>query len=108
MITRNISRGVKADGAQDRPYHHLAPIVLKSENLNHLEPSGPVQACEGIYLNFTYYSSMCLKRLLETQETGRRLKILCVVAQPWLACHRRFTIANWPQSVRNKPTYAAQ
>jgi hypothetical protein len=30
------------------------PIVLKSENLKHLEPSGPVQACNGIALHFLY------------------------------------------------------
>jgi len=29
------------------------PIVLKSGNLNLLEPSGPVQACNGIALPFT-------------------------------------------------------
>jgi hypothetical protein len=29
------------------------PIVLKSGNLNLLEPSGPVQACNGIALSFT-------------------------------------------------------
>jgi hypothetical protein len=31
-------------------YHLHVPIVLKSGNLNHLEPSGPVQACNGIPL----------------------------------------------------------
>ena len=31
------------------------PIVLKSGNLNLLEPSGPVQACNGIALPFTFY-----------------------------------------------------
>ena len=30
------------------------PIVLKSGNLNHLEPSGPVQACNGIDLPFRF------------------------------------------------------
>jgi hypothetical protein len=30
-------------------------IVLKSEGLNLLEPSGPVQACNGIALPFYYY-----------------------------------------------------
>jgi hypothetical protein len=29
------------------------PIVLKSGNLNLLEPSGPVKACNGIALPFT-------------------------------------------------------
>jgi len=31
------------------------PIVLKYENLNLLEPAGPVQACNGIALPFYYY-----------------------------------------------------
>jgi hypothetical protein len=31
------------------------PIVLKSGNLNLLEPSGPVQACKGIALSLPYY-----------------------------------------------------
>ena len=47
--TRNISWGVKADGAQGwQPYHLLVPIVLKYGFLKLLEPSGPVQACTGI------------------------------------------------------------
>jgi len=37
-------RGVK--GGQ--PYHLHVPIALKSASLNLLEPSGPVQACNGI------------------------------------------------------------
>jgi hypothetical protein len=42
---------VKADGAQGwTPCHLYVPIVLKSEILNLLEPSGPVQACNGIDL----------------------------------------------------------
>ena len=39
--TRNISCAVKAVGV---------PIVLKPGNLNPLQPSGPVQACNGIAL----------------------------------------------------------
>jgi hypothetical protein len=51
MSTRNISWGVNAAGAQGCPPYHLqAPNVLKSESLNLLEPSGPVQACNGIAL----------------------------------------------------------
>ena len=30
------------------PYHLHMPIVFKSGSLNLLEPSGPVQACNGI------------------------------------------------------------
>jgi len=52
MSTRNISWGVKAAGAQGwQPYHLHMPIVLKSGSLKPLEPSGPVQACNGIALD---------------------------------------------------------
>ena len=41
--------GEKAAGAYGwQPYHLHVPIVLKSGSLNLLEPSGPVQACNGI------------------------------------------------------------
>jgi len=54
MSTRNISRGVKVAGAYGwQPYHIHVPIVLKYGSLNLLEPSGPVQACNGIALPFT-------------------------------------------------------
>ena len=49
MSTRIISWGVKAAGAEGwQTYHLYVRIVLKSESLNLLEPSGPVQACNGI------------------------------------------------------------
>jgi hypothetical protein len=51
ISTRNISWGVKAAGAYGwQPYHFHVPIVLKSGSLNLLEPSGLVQACNGIAL----------------------------------------------------------
>ena len=51
--TRNISWGVKAAGALGwQPYHFHVPIVLKCGRLTFLEPSGPVQACNGIVLPF--------------------------------------------------------
>ena len=34
------------------------PIVLKSGNLNLLEPSGPVQACNGIALPLPFYGEV--------------------------------------------------
>ena len=53
MNTRSISCGVKVTGAWGwQPYHLHVPIVLKSGSLNLLEPSGPVQACNGIALAF--------------------------------------------------------
>ena len=49
MSTRNISWGVKVASAYGwQPYHLQVPIVLKSGNLNLLEPSGPVLACNVI------------------------------------------------------------
>ena len=51
MSTRTISWEVKTTGAQGwQPYHLHVPIVLKSGNVSLLEPSGPVQACNGIAL----------------------------------------------------------
>jgi len=51
MSTRNISWGGKGGrciGLTTLPFH--VPIVLSSGSLNRLEPSGPVQACNGIAL----------------------------------------------------------
>ena len=45
--------GVKAVGAKNWPYHLRVPIVLKSVNLDLLEPKVTVQACNGIA--FTFY-----------------------------------------------------
>jgi len=51
MSTRNISCGVKAAGVYGRKRFNLhVPTVLKSGSLNLLEPSGPVQDCNGINL----------------------------------------------------------
>jgi len=55
MSTRNISWGVKMASAYGwQPYHIHVPIVLKSGSLNLLEPSGPVQACNGIAIPLFY------------------------------------------------------
>ena len=43
-----------------QPYHLHVPIVLKSGSLNLLEPSGPVQACNGIALLFYKYHNYLL------------------------------------------------
>jgi len=39
-----------------QPYHIHVPIVLKSGTLNLLEPSGPVQACNGVTLHLILFS----------------------------------------------------
>ena len=58
MSTRNISWGVKAAGAYGwQPHHHHVPIILKSGSLSLLEPSEPVQACDGIALTFNNSST---------------------------------------------------
>jgi hypothetical protein len=45
--------GIKAAGALGwQPYHPHVTIVYKSGSLDLLEPSGPVQACNGIALSF--------------------------------------------------------
>jgi len=49
MSTRSIFWWVKAAGAYGwLPCHRHVPIVEESGSLNLLEPSGPVQACNGI------------------------------------------------------------
>jgi len=59
MSTRNISWGVKAAGSQAwQPYHLHMPNILKFGSVNLLESSGPVQACTGITLSFTFYKSV--------------------------------------------------
>jgi len=51
MSSRIISWGVKAAGAWCwQPYHLHVSNFMESGNLNHLDPSGPVQPCTGIAL----------------------------------------------------------
>jgi hypothetical protein len=61
MSTRNISWGLKAAGAYGwQTYHLHVPIVLKSGSLNLLEPSGPVQVCNGIMIWYIYLTAVGL------------------------------------------------
>ena len=56
MSTTNISCMVKAADVYGwQPYHLHVPIVLKSGSLILQEPSGPVQACNGIVLQHPKY-----------------------------------------------------
>jgi len=51
--------GVKAAGMKGwQPYHLHVPTVLKSGRLNLLEPSGPVQVCNGIVLSLLSCKSL--------------------------------------------------
>jgi hypothetical protein len=63
MSTSNISWGVKAACTYDwQTSHFRVPTVSKSWSLNLLEPSGPVQACNGIALHFTDKSCITSRR----------------------------------------------
>ena len=54
MSTTNISWGVKAAGVEGwQPYRLYVLIVLQPGSLNLMEPSGPVQVCNGDV--FTFY-----------------------------------------------------
>jgi len=58
VSTRNTSWGVKAAGVQDwRSYHIHVPSALKSDSLNFLEPSGPIQAHLGIAVPLQYFKT---------------------------------------------------
>jgi len=49
ISTRNISFGGKGGRCVGwQPYHFYVPTVLKYGSVKFLEPSGPVQACNGI------------------------------------------------------------
>jgi len=63
MSTRNTSSGIKAAGTYGwQPYQLHVPIVLTSGNLSFLEPSGPVQACNGIALPLSVVRTMNIER----------------------------------------------
>jgi hypothetical protein len=76
MSTRNISFGGKGDrcvGLTTLP--HSSAICLKSGSLNLLEPSGPVQACNGIalplLLNCICHHRFARAALLEQAECDK-------------------------------------
>jgi hypothetical protein len=89
MSTRNNSCGIRVAGAYGwQPYHPHVSIVLKSGSLNLLEPSGPVQACNGIDLpsplstdiNYLHHSSVqhsdCKRRSFIPKQTVDRFVFL--------------------------------
>ena len=47
--------GTDRETPKYREKHLHVPTVLKSGSLNLLEPSGPVQACNGIALPFNFF-----------------------------------------------------
>jgi len=61
MSTGNIYWGVKATSAYGWQLYHLQVlIVLKSWGFNLLEPSGPVQVCNGILLSLPIILCKCI------------------------------------------------
>jgi hypothetical protein len=74
MSTRNISWGVKADGAYGwQPYHSYVPTVLKSESLNLLVPPRPLQELlypfkeiydTNQYLNYNYVRLLLIRSIV--------------------------------------------
>ena len=83
MSTRNISWGVKAVGAYGwQPYHLHVPIVLKSGSLNLLEPSGPIQGCNGIALPLLCNYSLCSNIYSSLIQMGPVL-VWCVLSGAW-------------------------
>ena len=78
--SRNISWGIKAAGAYGwQPYHLHVPSVLKSGSLNLLEPSGSVQACNGIALPLPLSNSVkynqCWLNLTKNQAFHMKIKV---------------------------------
>jgi hypothetical protein len=85
--------GIKASGAYSwQTCHLLVPIVLKSGNLNLLEPSGTGKACNGIALPFFFV----FKGLNKCNSTSTSLhafkelkrKIYCTFALRWCSVRR--------------------
>ena len=94
MNTRKYFLGVKAAGALGwQPYHLHEALVLKCWSLKLLEPSGPVQACNGIALPsylFTIQWRYCCKHSITITYCWESY-------WPWLlktAC-RNWRMLNW-------------
>jgi hypothetical protein len=85
-------------------YLHV-PIVLKSGSLNLLETSGPVKACNGIALLYTFRAL-----LAHPQEAlHKRHLVYCVrmsVAVKLQSCHSQLTLYahNTPSAVCSGPS----
>ena len=79
MSTRRISRGKGGRYVRLTTYHHPCAVVTKSVNLNFLEQSGPLRACNGtalhIYLPVILFSSP-LWFIYKQAQSARTSKIL--------------------------------
>jgi hypothetical protein len=76
MSTRNILWRVKAAIALGwQPYHLHVSTALKSGSLNLLEPSGHVQACNGIALQTVPPDGQKTKRLFSNKRCKLGIKL---------------------------------
>ena len=67
--------GVKVAGAQDWVRYHLhVPIVLKSGSLTLLEPSGPVQACNGFAIYIYIHTQTHTHKIPVSMQLPNTLK----------------------------------
>ena len=90
MSTMNIPWWVKAAGAQGwQPYHLHVPNVLKSGSLILLEPSGPVQGCNGTALPLPLPLPF-IGNVLHLTWTPSNLTQHCVTVQNWTCCSEPF------------------
>ena len=84
MSTRNISKGVKAAGTSGwQPYHLNVPIVLKSGILTLLDPSGPVQACNGVALRLLPGALLGIGTTILDCSNVIMVGTPCVRSGPW-------------------------
>ena len=87
MSTSNISWGVKAAGAYGwQPYHLHVPTVLKCGSLILLEPSGPVQTCNGIALSFIVNIRLTKDRQ-ELKNNLQNTSFVHIYAHLWTFVH---------------------
>ena len=85
MSTRNISWGVKTAGAYGwQPYHLHVQIFLKFESLKLLEPSGPVQSCNGIALPFKITCHHAFR--ISTLDWNERQTLCCYALKNFSIC----------------------
>jgi hypothetical protein len=113
MSTRNISWEVKVAGAHGwQTYHLHVPTVIKSGNLNLLEASGPVQACNGIaFIHYTIKTDVKWIQLLLSVHQSRQkitLKRLSLHTEVFIiSWWNSFQKGQWnmPPNVRSLPPY---
>jgi len=99
-----------------QPYHLHLPTVLKSGSLKLLEPSGPLQACNGIALPFYFLYNIqklfqhliwiltykCINKYKSAVSLVNNLGLGQSGVQ-FLEGKRFFTSSKWPDQLRDSP-----